>query len=73
MGRRKTKATKPKGRVKKAKSKKQQDQVVELKVNEKASEKEQPVCRICLCEDAETDNPLIAPCKCAGSTRFIHH
>ena len=28
-------------------------------------------CRICLCE-AETDNPLICPCKCAGSMGLIH-
>ena len=35
--------------------------------------KEIPVCRICLCEDSDTDNPLFAPCKCAGSMGFIHH
>lgn len=34
---------------------------------------ELPVCRICLMEDNEVDNPLFAPCKCAGSMRFIHH
>ncbi len=28
-------------------------------------------CRICLCE-AEADNPLICPCKCAGSMGSIH-
>ena len=30
------------------------------------------VCRICLGEDDETDNPLIEPCKCAGSMSSIH-
>ena len=34
---------------------------------------EVPVCRICLGEDNEVDNPLFAPCKCSGSMRFIHH
>lgn len=34
---------------------------------------ELPVCRICLMEENEVDNPLFAPCKCAGSMRFIHH
>lgn len=36
--------------------------------------KEAPVCRICLTEeeDAESD-PLLSPCKCAGSMGFIHH
>ena len=37
------------------------------------SEQEQPVCRICLMEDNEVDNPLITPCKCAGSMKYIHH
>ena len=38
-----------------------------------AGKSELPVCRICLMEDNEVDNPLFAPCKCAGSMRFIHH
>lgn len=29
------------------------------------------LCRVCLSED-EKDNPLINPCKCSGSVRFIH-
>jgi len=32
-----------------------------------------PLCRICLMEDNEKDNPLITPCKCSGSMKFIHH
>ena len=31
------------------------------------------MCRICLMEDNEVDNPLFTPCKCSGSMRFIHH
>lgn len=38
----------------------------------KHSAKDEPVCRICLCEDNEEDNPLFAPCKCSGSMRLIH-
>jgi E3 ubiquitin-protein ligase DOA10 len=31
------------------------------------------VCRICLGEEEnQIDNPLIAPCKCAGSMGLIH-
>lgn len=37
------------------------------------NKEEQPVCRICLMEDNEIDNPLFSPCKCSGSMRFIHH
>lgn len=40
---------------------------------ENASQSEMPVCRICLMEESEVDNPLFAPCKCAGSMRHIHH
>jgi hypothetical protein len=31
-----------------------------------------PQCRICLMEDNDTTNPLINPCSCIGSVRFIH-
>lgn len=30
------------------------------------------VCRICLGDDNEADNPLLTPCKCAGTMKFIH-
>ena len=43
------------------------------KASSKADKSEQPVCRICLMEENEVDNPLFAPCKCSGSMRFIHH
>ena len=29
-------------------------------------------CRICLSDDVEIDNPLISPCKCCGSMKYIH-
>lgn len=32
-----------------------------------------PVCRICLCgEDDDEANPLISPCKCSGSMKWVH-
>lgn len=32
------------------------------------------ICRICLAEDeGETDNPLISPCLCSGSMKYIHY
>lgn len=37
--------------------------------------KKQPknsLCRFCLSEDDCSDNPLIAPCKCAGTMKYIH-
>lgn len=32
----------------------------------------QLLCRICLSDLDEDDNPFITPCKCAGSMQFIH-
>lgn len=36
------------------------------------SELKSLVCRICLGDDNEPNNPLITPCKCAGTMRYIH-
>lgn len=30
------------------------------------------LCRICLSEEENDDNPLIAPCKCSGTMKYIH-
>jgi hypothetical protein len=30
------------------------------------------MCRICLMDENEDENPLISPCKCIGSVRFVH-
>jgi hypothetical protein len=30
------------------------------------------MCRICLMDENDDDNPLISPCKCTGSVRFVH-
>lgn len=30
------------------------------------------ICRFCLCEDNDLQNPLIAPCKCSGTMKYIH-
>lgn len=31
-----------------------------------------PICRICLCDDYDLENPLINPCKCSGTMKYIH-
>ena len=34
--------------------------------------KTKPTCRICYGEDTNEKNPLICPCKCYGSMKFVH-
>jgi len=29
-------------------------------------------CKICLCENDEPDDPMISPCECIGSVRYVH-
>lgn len=33
---------------------------------------ESPVCYMCFDDENTDDNPLIAPCKCRGDTRYVH-
>ena len=35
-------------------------------------EGESPVCYMCFDDENTDDNPLIAPCKCRGDTRYVH-
>ena len=35
-------------------------------------EKKASVCRICYIEEEDEDNPLVQPCICSGSMKFIH-
>lgn len=36
------------------------------------NEREQGMCKVCLTNDSDSTNPLISPCKCSGSMKFIH-
>lgn len=45
------------------------------KTKSNANEKDksqQPTCRICLSEEHDPSHPLINPCKCSGTMKFIH-
>ena len=39
--------------------------------NESKDPSDPSICRVCL-DEGEINNPLIAPCKCSGSAKFIH-
>ena len=34
--------------------------------------KSKNVCRICYCDESEGDSPLIQPCSCSGTMKYIH-
>jgi len=36
------------------------------------NEREEGSCRLCCSDDNTESNPLIAPCKCSGSVKYIH-
>ena len=42
------------------------------KVYEKDDNQKYKICRICYLEDDTIENPLIQPCICSGSMKFIH-
>ena len=35
-------------------------------------EPESGACKICLCSEGSSANPLISPCKCTGSLQYVH-
>jgi len=37
-----------------------------------SSQKKKNTCRICYCNDNEVESPLLIPCKCAGTMKYIH-
>lgn len=38
----------------------------------RAADEEEPCCRICLESEDSQENPLISPCRCSGSMRYVH-
>jgi len=43
-----------------------------IEENKKLDTKDVIMCRICQAEDNTIENPLVSPCKCAGSIKYIH-
>ena len=50
-------------------SDKTQDSEPELSI---PNERESGTCKICLTDSSDSANPLISPCKCSGSMKYIH-
>ncbi|KAK2198316.1 bifunctional SMAD-FHA domain superfamily/Forkhead-associated (FHA) domain/Zinc finger [Babesia duncani] len=45
--------------------------VIDTQQVESLQENDPKVCRICLCDD-DSSGPLVVPCKCKGSMRYVH-
>ena len=43
-----------------------------LITNESKKSEKQKICRICYMNESDDSNPLIRPCKCSGSMKYIH-
>ena len=41
-------------------------------LTEKISQKKQKTCRICYTDEEDVNNPLIQPCLCTGSLKYVH-
>ena len=37
-----------------------------------SNNRNKPICRICLCSEHDNINPLINPCECSGTMKYIH-
>ena len=46
--------------------------LIEKKILKSAEKSNKPICRICLSEEYEKANPLIHPCNCDGTMKYIH-
>ena len=44
-----------------------------VSLNSDKSSTSRPTCRICYLHNSDIENPLVSPCKCSGSMKFIHY
>jgi hypothetical protein len=45
---------------------------IELQTLSAKRKKRQNLCRICYCDETEVESPLIQPCSCSGTMKYIH-
>ena len=45
----------------------------DISVNSDKNSSSKPTCRICYLLNSDIENPLISPCKCSGSMKYIHY
>ena len=57
----------------KAKEKKEKAKEIKIKEIKEKDPKNKSICRICYGDDSTMENPLICPCICKGSMKYIHY
>lgn len=45
---------------------------LEIHHNQVEIKKKKILCRVCYCDDGDNDGPLIQPCSCSGTMKYIH-
>ena len=51
---------------------KQNNNLDDISVNSDKNSTSKPICRICYSSNSNIENPLVSPCKCNGSMKYIH-
>jgi len=55
------------------KDKKKLTNLDDISINSDKNSVSKPLCRICYITSSDMENPLISPCKCNGTMKYIHY
>ena len=55
------------------KDKKKSVNLDDISMNSDKNSTSKPTCRICYLTSSDMENPLVSPCKCSGSMKYIHY
>ena len=55
------------------KPKRKSKNIDEISINSDKISISKPTCRICYLLNSDIENPLVSPCKCSGSMKYIHY
>lgn len=55
------------------KDKKKLTDLDDISINSDKNSMSKPLCRICYITSSDMENPLISPCKCNGTMKYIHY
>ena len=62
-----------KSKKKEKEKEKEKNNSIEISRISDSNSTSRPICRICYSHSSDMENPLISPCKCNGSLKYIHY